>query len=70
MIFVLPLLLAIAITKPICEVLLILLIKEASVNTTILSNWRSKGINYRPLNLLLISYYKCLFSFFILSFLG
>jgi len=66
MIFVLPLLLAIAIIKPIYKVLLALLAKEVSINTTILGNWRSKGINRRPLNLLSICYYKRLFSFFML----
>jgi hypothetical protein len=46
--------------------LLVLLAKEVSVNTTILNDLRSKGINYRPLNLLLIYYCKHLFSFFVL----
>jgi hypothetical protein len=67
MIFILPLLLIIVITKLIYEVLSVLLIEEASVNTTILNNWRFRGINYRPLNLLLICYYKRLFSFFVSS---
>jgi hypothetical protein len=38
MIFILPLLLIIVITKLIYEVLSVLLIEEASVNTTILNN--------------------------------
>jgi hypothetical protein len=70
MIFILLLLLAIIIIKPIYKVLLALLAKEASANTTILNNFRSKGINYRSLNLLLICHYKRLFSFFALSSFG
>ena len=70
MIFTLLLLLVIAITKPIYKVLLVLLAKEVSINTIILSNWRFRGINRRPLNLLLICYCKRLFSFFILSSFG
>ena len=68
MIFALLLLLAIIITKLIYKVLLVLLAKEVSVNTIILNNWRFRGINHRPFNLLLICHYKCLFSFFALSF--
>ena len=70
MIFTLLLLSAIIITKPIYKILLVLLAKEASVNTTILNNWRFRGINHRPFNLLLIYYCKRLFSFFVLSSFG
>ena len=64
MIFTLLLLSVIIITKLIYKVLLALLAKEVFINTIILNNWKFRGINYRPLNLLLIYYYKHLFSFF------